>query len=312
MHVRLPWLARCLAIAIGLMLRASTAHAQPPLTFPGGYTPNSPATPSRSGTPFPVDRPDFSEATPPAAQSLPFAPNTPALTPPTAESIPEFDDEYVVDTAGQPLMWRLLPTSIVPLIGPRTDEQGRYRGLGEQLTSTSWLARPVSLGGFGGGMFGNQLIHGRLSQHPTFFGGIHYGWDYDHRWGIDRNVGFVPLRTSIANSGVQNNGRAAFAQVRLLHYPWGDMRWRPYVATGLGVAEYRFNDDIGSHFQRALLMVSFSAGIKYLLAERLAFYAEASDIVVPGTGELSTTNNLTVVGSFEYRFKLPKRLQHRL
>lgn len=250
------------------------------------------------------------EGDPPAVQPLQFMADigTPAAS---DQGLPA--EESIQATQSQRWIWHILPTGMVPMIGPRTSEFERYSGYGELLTTTSWLARPLSLGAFGGGVAGTPLILSRLSQRATAFVGIHYGWDYDHRWGIDKYLGYQPLRVTDQSQGnAAHDGHVWFGQYRVLYYPWGDMRWRPYLVSGLGVADLRFNDDLGNHIRRTVFAGSFGLGVKYLLFERWAVNAEVTDLIMPGTGELSTVNDVAFISGLEYRFAVPKRLRRHL
>ncbi|MBS0210132.1 MAG: porin family protein [Planctomycetes bacterium] len=221
---------------------------------------------------------------------------------------PPSGDEWELASEDSPHgVWQYLPRGMVPHFGPRTREADRHSGFGEMLTTTSWLARPLSLGAIGGGMFGTPLIQGRLSQRATTFVGIHYGWDYDHRWGVDKYLGYQPVLVTNSKGDQSRNGHVWFGQYRVLYYPWGDMRWRPYLVSGLGMADLRFQDDQGGRVHRTAFAGSFGIGVKYLLHERWAFQAELSDLILPATGVLSTVNDVALVGGIEYRFALPKR-----
>jgi hypothetical protein len=238
---------------------------------------------------------------------LPDSAWPPAAVQPAAMPWP---DTEVDEPAAAPEERHFLPTGMVPVFGPRTSERDRYSGFGEQLTSTSWLARPLSIGGFGGGLVGSPMIHDRLSQHATTFFGMHYAWDYDHRWGIDKSLGYQPMQLSSGQA--THTGRAWYGLYRLVHYPWGDMRWRPYVVGGIGGAGLRFNDDRNSPVQREVFVANVGLGLKYMLVDRLAISAEISDLIMPANGELSTVNSLTFVSGLEYRFAVPKLRHFRL
>lgn len=208
-------------------------------------------------------------------------------------------------------VWRFVPTGMVPLFGPRTSESERYRGLGPPLTDTSWLAHPFQIGGFAGGVAGDPLVRGRVDQAPAFFGGVHWGWDYDHRWGLEKRLGYVPLRVhDVRAVAPARDGHAWFGEYRLMYYPWGDMRWRPYVVGSLGLADFIFTDYVGVRFHRPLFATSFGVGVKRLIHERYVVRCEVVDILVPASGEISTGHNLTLTGGVEYRFQLPKRWTH--
>lgn len=208
-------------------------------------------------------------------------------------------------------LWRFVPTGMVPFFGPRTSERQRYSGYGPKLIDTSWLARPLNVGLFAGGIDGDPLVPGRVDQWTTFYGGLQYGWDYDHRWGIEKRLGYAPLRVSDLNvSSPPRSGNAVFGEYRLMYYPWGDTQWRPFVAGALGGADFHFTNDHGHHGGRTMFLTSFGAGIKYLASERLAWRMEIVDLLTYGQGELATMNNFSFVGGFEYRFNLPKRWRH--
>ncbi len=234
------------------------------------------------------------------------------------EPLPPVDEERVEPLFAEPAdlpaeqnwskFWRVLPTGIVPHFGPHTTEANRYSGWGPRLTETSWLARPLFIGAWGGMANGGPLIHGRVDQATTSIVGFEYGWDYDHRWGLEKRASFLPLRVSDVNLPTPSrSGHAEVGEYRLLYYPWGDTRWRPYVEAAPGLAGLHFRDDQGHSFHRAVFAASYGLGLKYLIGERWVWRMECADIVIPGNGELSTVHNFTVNSGLELRFGWPKR-----
>jgi hypothetical protein len=209
--------------------------------------------------------------------------------------------------------WRFVPSGMIPVIGQRTKDQNRYTGMAPRSTDLSWRTMPFNVGIFAGGIDGEPLVRGHVNQAASFFGGLHYGWDYDYHWGIDRQIGYAPLRLSSANgSNSPRHGDAVFGEFRLLYYPWGDNRLRPYVVGGAGLSDLRFMDDQNNRFRRSAFVGSLGAGIKYLCCERIALQVEISDLVIPESGLLSTVNNLTLVSGVEFRFGLPTTKKHKL
>lgn len=244
----------------------------------------------------------------PGAPAIPASPMAPAefvprppLNSPQASTLSPPAPPTVVE---EPVrgVWRFLPVGIVPHFGPRTPESRRHTGYGEALVDTSWRTQPLYVGVFGGGLDGGPFVPDRFDQDATLYGGIVYGWDYDHRWGFSRRLGYEALNLHDDSGGPDRHGWAVVGEERLLFYPWGDMRWRPYFMGGLGLGEWSFTNDHDHRELRTLFVGSFGFGLKYMIVERLAISGEVSDLLVAGQRNIASSSNLIFVGGIEFRF----------
>jgi hypothetical protein len=194
----------------------------------------------------------------------------------------------------------------------------------------SWLYRPWSLGWYLGVIDGSELIHNWLDQDQGFFGGLYVGRDLSHHFGAE-------LRFSLSAVELTDSYRAIAAQqavyhalkwdsesplakrydgrnadlfmwdANLLYYPFGDTRWRPYLRCGLGSARYRFFDRLETNYNPVMLSMPVAIGLKYRPRRWVALRFEVADnIAFPGGTDLSTLNNLTIVGGLEVRFGGPR------
>ena len=111
----------------------------------------------------------------------------------------------------------------------------RHSGMGQPLQGTSWLNRPSYAGWMLGGMFGDDVIGGRVDQGNDFFWGYLLGRDFDHMWGLQLRLGWSAIDISDAQNPPRPRSSDLFVgDVSVLYYPWGDTRWRPYILAGLG------------------------------------------------------------------------------
>jgi hypothetical protein len=172
----------------------------------------------------------------------------------------------------------------------------------------SWMTHRSYIGMFGGMIDGDPLIRGQVDQGTAFFGGVHVGWDFHRNWGLEKRFGYEPLRVVDKTDALAaHHGYALLGDYRLMCYPWGDTRWRPYASGGIGLGEVRFEDDRFSLTRELLFIISYGAGIKYLWSDRFVLRLELADLLALGRGEISTMHNISLTGGFEYRFNVPKR-----
>ena len=136
---------------------------------------------------------------------------------------------------------------MIPYVGPRTPDSEKDRGIGLPLEGKGWRSQPFSISAFAGAADGGALVPGHVKQQPSFYGGINLGWDYDHYWGIEKRLGFGDL--SLINEkheSIPNAGASITGEYRLMCYPLGDTRWRPFVTAGVGWSDFYFNNDLGA------------------------------------------------------------------
>ena len=166
-----------------------------------------------------------------------------------------------------------------------------------------WLFRPLSGGWFMGIMWGDELIRSRVDQHQGFFGGVRLGWDWHENWGWETRLGFAAVDLSGVPPDVGQDADWFLWDVSMLYYPWADERWRPYMSTGMGVADISFNNDLGGTVDETLFAVVIGLGIKYRLGPRVVTRLEFLDNIAFGTRrDLTTANNLSLTFGLEYRW----------
>ncbi|GIW94573.1 MAG: hypothetical protein KatS3mg110_2614 [Pirellulaceae bacterium] len=180
---------------------------------------------------------------------------------------------------------------------------GRHVGLGEPLVGTSWLNRPLHVGWLVGAVAGDDLIKQQEGQEADLFGGYRIGWDSDHYWGWEYRLAFA--RPDLVDAMAGESPRIArhwYSDVHLVHYPWGDSRWRPFLSAGIGWANFRFTDTEGREFDEILLHLPLGAGLKYYVGRWMALRFDATDnIAVSGSG-LDTMHNWTFSVGVESHF----------
>jgi hypothetical protein len=215
-----------------------------------------------------------------------------------------FEDSDTVET---PSRWdrvcRRLPQGMIPYVGPRTPEDQKDRGLGLPLVGRGWRSQPFSISTFAGVTNGDPLISGRVYQNTSFYGGLNFSWDYDHYWGIEKRLGFGALNlTDGGGRTLPDTGLSVTGEYRLMYYPWGDSRWRPFVTAGVGWSDIYFQNDRGATHLDTVGMIPFGLGIKYLSTERLALRVDLVDEFTFGTEELTNFHYVALTAGIEFRY----------
>ncbi|HEY2894537.1 MAG TPA: hypothetical protein VGJ16_10005 [Pirellulales bacterium] len=196
-----------------------------------------------------------------------------------------------------------VPQGVIPYIGPRTPDSQKDRGIGRPLEDNGWRTNPFSISGFSGVTAGGALVPGHVNQQASYYGGLNIGWDYDHFWGIEKRLGFGALSlTDGSHHAIDGNNLSVTGEYRLMYYPLGDARWRPFLTTGLGWSDFYFNDDRGDKRLDTVGMVPFGLGIKYLQHEHLALRVDLIDELTFGTGALSTFHYVALTAGLEVRY----------
>lgn len=179
----------------------------------------------------------------------------------------------------------------------------RHVGLGEPLMGTSWLNRPMYVGGFLGETFGGTLVSGEADLRSSLFGGVWLGYDFSHYWGSEIRVGlnyaeveYLPERVTGPNS------RNAVVDINLLYYPWGDSRWRPYTEIGLGIGGIHVDDSSDRTIDHTGFGLPLGLGVKYLWGKQCVLRLDVKDNLIFGGNGVDTINNWSVTGGFEFHW----------
>jgi hypothetical protein len=211
------------------------------------------------------------------------------------------------------------PTSIGGLLSSIFDPPERHRGVGHPLQQESWLYRPFSAGWFMGMVQGGPLVDDWLGQQRGFVGGYRFGWDQDYYWGGEMRFAFASIRVydsprAIAAQHESDPGHQWMFEHRrdsalfqwdlcVLHYPWGDAQWRPYLLAGVGTARIRFTDRLLRRCDETVFAMPLAVGLKYRCNEWLALRFECADNIAFGGGSgFETVHNVSVTGGAEVRF----------
>ena len=189
-----------------------------------------------------------------------------------------------------------------PLEHSDPDDPGRHVGKGQPLEGTSWLNRPLYAGWFVGALFGDDLINGQVMQDGGFFGGYRLGWDFDHYWGSEMRLALTYLDlTNAEGLPLSDSSRDIFWDVHLLHYPWGDSRWRPYCSIGLGMASFKFEDEAGRPLSESLFHLPLGFGIKFYARSWLVFRCELHDNIAFGGKRVDEMQSFSFTSGVEVR-----------
>ncbi|MFO7906115.1 MAG: outer membrane beta-barrel protein [Planctomycetota bacterium] len=171
--------------------------------------------------------------------------------------------------------------------------------LGQPLHGTSWLNRPYYASAFSGTWLGDTLISGQVSQESGFFSGVRLGTDLNHYWGSELRFSLFYINTTFSDGSRGTDSRNLVGDANLLHYPWGDSRWRPYGSIGLGFAGVHFSDQNGAAVDHTGLQLPVGLGVKYLWRNWLAWRLDIKDNIAFSGNGVNTTDNWSFVGSVE-------------
>ncbi|HVX10652.1 MAG TPA: hypothetical protein VHC22_05690 [Pirellulales bacterium] len=194
-----------------------------------------------------------------------------------------------------------LPEGLIPGWSPTPDSR-KDRGIGGPLKTGSWRSQPFSISGFAGATNGGPLINGHVLQRPSFYGGANFGWDYDHYWGIEKRLGFGDLILTNGQHQPLQQGLSVTGEYRVMWYPLGDARWRPFLTTGIGWSDFYFQDDLNRHHLDTLLLFPFGGGLKYQLNERLALRIDMIDELTFAGGAVNTFHYVALTAGLEVRY----------
>ncbi len=187
----------------------------------------------------------------------------------------------------------------------------RHRGLGIPLQRTSWRNRPWYAGWQIGSLHGSDLVAGAVSQRTAVTGGYWIGYDFDHYWGAELNWSFAYPELSDTVWNIERSAGLQFWDFDLLHYPWGDARYRPYFKTGLGVTGVHFEDERQRYFNRGLVTIPLGFGLKYYWKRWLALRFDVTDRIALGAGRVATIHHWSIVGGIEWRFGAASHVRYR-
>ncbi len=227
---------------------------------------------------------------------------------PSGDVFSESDPLAAAEAATEqpPLSWsrlrRWTPQGLIPYFG-RTPDSEKDRGIGGPLEGRGWRSQPFSISAFAGATNGGALISGHLHQRPSFYGGLNIGWDYDHYWGIEKRLGFGALNLTDENhQAIPQTGASVTGEYRLMYYPLGDARWRPFLTAGVGWSDFYFNDDHGARHLDTVGMIPFGLGLKYLCTERFAVRIDMIDEMTFGGGALTNFHYVALAAGLEVRY----------
>ncbi|HEX7377628.1 MAG TPA: outer membrane beta-barrel protein [Pirellulales bacterium] len=228
-----------------------------------------------------------------------FAPPPPPMPPGPPPVIVAAPPPPAPASGTRAFLSRWLPEGIVPW-NPTPDWK-KDRGIGIPLKSFGWRTQPFATSGFAGATNGGPLIRGHVLQRPSFYTGVNFAWDYDHYWGFEKRLGFGALDLTNAQHQALETGWSVTGEYRLMWYPLGDSRWRPFVTAGIGWSNFYYEDDYHHHHLATLFSFPYGGGVKYLLNERLALRVDMIDELTFAGGPINTFHYVALVAGLEVR-----------
>jgi hypothetical protein len=291
-----------LALAVASMLMAAPLAAQPPSKEGPPLPPVATQPPAEGpiGWPPPAALP---ELLPPAQQRHGDLRNEdPRLTPQDAPVFSEALYEGSVPSL-EPLPW-VPPWLAKPWFAySDPNDPHRHIGLGQPLIGTSWRNRPWFAGAFIGGVMLDDLASNQIYQNDTSFVGLRLGYDFDHFFGIEGRWAFArPDLATGQGEEIRPASRDYFADLSLAYYPFGDARWRPYLAAGLGFQTFRFNTPAGQRISETVLEVPLGVGVKYYYGPWFTLRMDVTDNLSVGNARISGMHNWSLTAGVEMRF----------
>jgi hypothetical protein len=183
------------------------------------------------------------------------------------------------------------------------DDPLRHFGVGEPLVGTSWRNRPWYLGGFMGGLIGDELQAGLVDQGGGFFAGARIGGDFDHYWGSELRFAMSDVNVNYPNVVRSDQSKITLFDANLLIYPLGDTRWRPFISLGFGVGSFKYRTEAGQEIHASTISLPFGGGVKYLIGRHWAARFEVMDNFTWDSGShADSMHNISFTGGVEYHF----------
>ncbi len=150
---------------------------------------------------------------------------------------------------------------------------------------------------------GDELQEGLVEQGGGFLGGVRFGGDYDHFWGVESRLAFCNLNVTYPDATNSSSGSVSLFDVSLVHYPYGDTRWRPYLTAGMGVAGFNYEELSGRELNATAVAFPWGGGVKYLLTRDLAIRFDLIDNFTFAAGsKADSMHNLSFTGGLELHF----------
>jgi hypothetical protein len=186
----------------------------------------------------------------------------------------------------------------------RHDASELFERLRAPERTRSWTNRPLSISSFVGGMFGTELISGRVDQEPGVFVGGRIGWDFAEYWGLETRLGLVEMNLRAEDPAVFLDKNEVTAwDFDFMYYPWGESRLRPFLTLGLGLLQHNFTDDTGYRAKDTLFAIPIGIGAKYRIDQRLALRFDLTNhYAFAGGHDIESTNNIAITAGLELRF----------
>ncbi|HWB09205.1 MAG TPA: hypothetical protein VG826_08275 [Pirellulales bacterium] len=199
-------------------------------------------------------------------------------------------------------VWDWAPEGVVPYWGRRTPDYRKDFGIGGPLTSGGWRAQPFSISGFAGATNGGPIIRNHVDELPSAYAGVNFGWDYDHFWGIEKRLGFGALNLVTPWHQRLDPGLSVTGEYRVMYYPLGDTRWRPFVTLGIGWSDFYFIDEFNHRHIDTLLLFPYGVGLKYLWNDRWALRIDLIDELTLSSNQTSTFHYVALTAGLEFRY----------
>jgi hypothetical protein len=199
-------------------------------------------------------------------------------------------------------IWNWAPEGMIPYWGRRTPDYRKDFGIGGPLASGGWRTQPFSISGFAGATNGGPIIRGHVDQLPSAYAGANFGWDYDHFWGIEKRLGFGALNLITPQHQRLDPGLSVTGEYRVMYYPLGDTRWRPFITLGLGWSDFYFIDDFHHRHINTLFLFPYGVGLKYLWNDRWALRIDLIDELTLSSSQTSTFHYVALTAGLEFRY----------
>lgn len=183
------------------------------------------------------------------------------------------------------------------------NDPARHTGWGDPLTGTSWLNRPWYVGVFVGGMLADDFVGGAVEADSAPIVGMRIGHDFDHYWGWEVRYAYSRVETFTgAGVPIAEPGRTYYVDVALLHYPWGDSRWRPYLLAGVGFLNARYENNVNQAIDDTALTIPLGVGLKLYNSPWFTIRFDAVDNLSFAGGHLDQMHNFSLMLGCEWRF----------
>ncbi len=176
--------------------------------------------------------------------------------------------------------------------------------LGQSPLTEPWTHRPLFMGLYAGGVWGNELIDEEIQMEGGAEGGIRFGMLLAPAWEAEVRIGQAfPDIVHIQGDRLRRDADVWLIDGSLVWSLLRSSRCRVFLRTGGGTGLLAFHNVQGVQIDKSVFSLPVGVGIKYRIDDWIAVRMDLADTILFGSGTGLETNHLiSFTGGAEIRF----------